>query len=542
MFELSYIHHDCFFLKTREIAVVFDFWFDPLQKSGERLPRFLKDLPKTTPLYVLVSHFHKDHFNRKIFNWADSFSNIKFVVSKDVSMRIKYLLKPDSTYKGKKLDSDKLIVLSKFDSYADENLNIDCFGSTDIGNSYALTLYNSGLRVFHAGDLNCWSWRDESTPREIEEAENLYLQELKPIVEKYPEFDVVMFPVDSRIGTGYNEGAKIFLNSIKVKRFFPMHFSLGDNEQELVERRIDALKTEDYSSFSGEFIGLTNPYDLYADSCGNSNDTGESFNEHTGTWFLSAGDANAEHELSLPTLMLRLIDIATKHANILKIGNPYMPESNMGWVLSRACIDMEQFPVADSTYSISTWIESWNRHFSERAFRIFDSMGKTLGYARQIWMVLDTKTRTNAGLDGLSLPEGYRSECKCPIARQGKHFQMLLPDETDGTDRRIKVAESSPKEYTFSYSDLDAYRHVNTVMYVRLLMNQFSLRQHDESKISRIELSFLDEGAYGMTVDILKGAVTERNDKNQEISDFLLRDHSTKAPVLYSRIFLSPRR
>lgn len=543
MFELSYIHHDCFFLKTREIAVVFDFWFDPLQDVSESMPRFLRDLPADTHLYVLVSHFHKDHFNRDIFKWRDNFSNIRFIISKDVAKRIKYLLKPDSTYKGNKPDSDEVIVLSKLESYSDDFLTVDCFGSTDTGNSYALTLHESGLKVFHAGDLNCWTWRDESTSKEIEEAEKAFLKELAPIAEKYPEFDVVMFPVDSRIGTGYDEGAKTFLNTIKAKRFFPMHFTLGENEQELLKLRSDALKSDDYSTFSGEFIGLTNPYDKFADySRQKESVQAENINAHTGSWFISAGDANAEHELSLPTLMLRLIDIATEHANILKIGNPYMPESNMGWVLSRACIEMFEYPEADTSYFVTTWIENWNRHFSERAFRIFDSNGKTLGYARQIWMVLDTAKRTNAGLDRLSLPEGYHCEYNCPIARQGKHFQMMLPEETEGNDRRIKIADPHPREYTFGYADLDAYRHVNNVRYVWLLINQFSLQQLDESEISRIELSFLDEGSYGMTVDILKGAEIEKNDKNEEITDFLLRDHSSKAPILYSRIFLSPRR
>ena len=36
--------------------------------------------------------------------------------------------------------------------------------------------------------------------------------------------DLVMFPVDSRVGTDYALGAKQFLDKVQVKIFSPMHF------------------------------------------------------------------------------------------------------------------------------------------------------------------------------------------------------------------------------------------------------------------------------------------------------------------------------
>ncbi len=48
----------------------------------------------------------------------------------------------------------------------------------------------------------------------------------------------------------------------------------------------------------------------------------------TQSFFISAGDCNAEKELSLTLLTAKLIDIATKHANMLGIGNPCMPNDH----------------------------------------------------------------------------------------------------------------------------------------------------------------------------------------------------------------------
>lgn len=238
--------------------------------------------------------------------------------------------------------------------------------------------------------------------------------------------------------------------------------------------------------------------------------------------------------MSLTLLTSKLIDIATAHANILGIGNPYMPDDHSGWVLSRLTIEMERYPEVDSEYTVSTWVESWNRHFSERAFRISSSSGEVLGWARSIWMVLDTGNRSNAGLDRLKFDESMIDTLVCPIARQGKHLQIVEDNEEPENPRQLK-ATVPVKKYRFGYSDLDAYRHVNTVRYVGLLMNQLPLEVHDAYMVNRIELSFLHEGEYGKEVDILCHEVDET------VIAYLLRRSLDKKDVLYSRIFLKKR-
>lgn len=524
--------------------MVFDYWYDPTCRESD-IPGFLRDFPKDKPLYVLVSHFHKDHFNKVIFKWGESHPDIHYIISRDVARQIRYMLNPESRYAGVKVNPDTVTVLSKMEVYEDSNIDVHCFGSTDIGNSYAVTLKTTGLKVFHAGDLNCWTWRDESTPEEIRAAERAFLSELKPVKEKFTEFDIVMFPVDSRIGTGFNEGAKIFVNTFNVKRFFPMHFTLADNASELEQRRRDAIHFNAFAPDHGEFIGLTEPYDTYSDEDPSQTSAFrmEQARELSESWFLSAGDTNAEQEISLPLLVLRLIDISTTHANNIEVGNPFMPNDHCGWVLSRVSIDMLEYPMVDKTYTIDTWVETWNRHFSERAFCILDSHGKALGYARQIWMVLDTLTRANAGLDKLPFKKEYLSPRQCPIPHQGKHLNLKLPSEIDGKERRVVVADPNPVTYTFQYSDLDAYRHVNTIRYVRLLMNQFTLEEHDAARVRRLELAFLDEGAYGMTIEILRANADVKDEEHpdQKVTDFLLRDKATRNPILFSRVFMEPR-
>lgn len=241
--------------------------------------------------------------------------------------------------------------------------------------------------------------------------------------------------------------------------------------------------------------------------------------EYTETYFAQAGEVNAEHEVSLPVLVAKMIDVSTHHANSLGIGNPSMAEAGGGWVLTRLVIEMSEYPKANEEYSLTTWVEGWNRHFSERSYAVADQSGRILGYARSVWMVLDMNSHESMGLSHLTPPEGMVTGRKAPIAKIGRHA-LLEPSETDSI-------------HVFRYCDLDFYRHVNTVRYVELILNQYSLREMDSSFVGRMELCFMHEGPYGEPV-------TVRSLSRGMVSDFsIVRSDST--PILTASVSLISR-
>lgn len=254
----------------------------------------------------------------------------------------------------------------------------------------------------------------------------------------------------------------------------------------------------------------------------------ESFIEKT--YFLSANDANAEGELSLTALTANIIDIATDHANSLGIGNPSMQQMKAGWILSRITIDLKKTPKVNSHYVLKTWIEDFNRHFSIRCFSIGSTDGEIYGFSRTIWLVIDTETHKNLGLSHLSLHEEMILGEKAPIPMQEKHFPIV--GENDELTGKSIRATHSPSHYTFKYCDLDFYRHVNTVKYVTLLLNQFSLEEHDATRIKRIELSFLHEASYGMDTTWLRSDSTD----DSLLSSFQLSDAKKGEALLFARV------
>ncbi len=222
----------------------------------------------------------------------------------------------------------------------------------------------------------------------------------------------------------------------------------------------------------------------------------------TQTFFLSAGETDAEGRLSVPFLTSKIIDISTAHANSLGIGNPSMETKGCGWVLSRLALDMQRYPEVNETYSLTTWIEGWNRHFSERIIQVTSADGQTFGYARTVWMVLDTTTRESVGLSHLSIPEGLEIPGECPIPKQGRHILVLPADSQEEPGKGYIKANQDSFKYLIKYCDLDFYRHVNTVRYIALLLNRFPLDVWDKTEVSRMELAFMHELRFGQEVTV----------------------------------------
>lgn len=231
---LIYNFHSGFVLESEKCILVFDLWID----RANLIPRLLGE---ERPIYVFASHFHEDHFNPRILDWKKQKRNITYILSKDILRH----------HRAEKDAADAWMVKGAL--WEDEFIKVLATGSNDSGVSWVVELKENGYRLFHAGDLNNWYARflsDEGNiPEKIIseefgeinplEEEKLFLGELKDIRRLINEklgtriqekqdvakdFDLVMFPVDGRIGNGYTRGGRQFIDRFTTRWFAPMHF------------------------------------------------------------------------------------------------------------------------------------------------------------------------------------------------------------------------------------------------------------------------------------------------------------------------------
>lgn len=225
--------------------------------------------------------------------------------------------------------------------------------------------------------------------------------------------------------------------------------------------------------------------------------------EYNHSYILTAGESNACGRMPLTLVTERVIEVSTEHANALGIGYAALITKNMGWVLSRLSIEMYRYPEINDHYTITTWIETYNRHFSERNLVMTAPDGSVFGYMRTVWVAMDFASRTIADLTSFEKDAFPTADLECPIAP---------------TPRMAPLGADAVEEaYTFRYCDIDFNRHVNTVRYLALILNHWSLDHYDRHTVGRLDLMFRKECHFGEEV-LLR---TENSDENHSACEIV---------------------
>ena len=200
--EVTYYLHSGFSCALDDVLLVFDYWLGEHQELAEQrriTPQFLH---RFREVYVFISHGHPDHWDPEVLRWAEQ-RPITYVTSSDAPPEVP----------GSRLAPGEEL-------HFGETLNVKAFDSTDLGVSFLVEL--GGFRIFHAGDLNFWHWREESTVQEIDEAEAAFQEACKPLIGE--RIDLCFFPVDPRQGRLFDAGANYFIITVKPRLLLPMHF------------------------------------------------------------------------------------------------------------------------------------------------------------------------------------------------------------------------------------------------------------------------------------------------------------------------------
>ena len=201
-FLVTHYYHSGFSVACESTILIFDYWLGEEGELTENLQLTPERLSRYKHIYVFISHDHIDHMDPVVFTWKD-IPGIQYIVSSDM---------PVGT-RGRRMAPGDTIAFS-------EDVKVTAFDSTDPGVSFLVDF--RGLRVFHAGDLNFWHWRDESTMREIEEADAEFRKAIEPISRE--AVDLALFPLDPRQGTMFEAGANFFILSVKPRILIPMHY------------------------------------------------------------------------------------------------------------------------------------------------------------------------------------------------------------------------------------------------------------------------------------------------------------------------------
>lgn len=197
--KVTYIHHSGFLVETDRFYYLFDY-----DQGG------LPDMEVTKPIFVLSSHSHGDHYQPAIFELLAErgMQCIRAILSEDIPV-------PDPI--------DTLQVSPEREYALGHQQKLTTFRSTDLG--VAFLIEDQQSLIYHAGDLNDWVWEEESDSYN-ERMTADYQGQIHLLAEKLHdrEIDVAFVVLDPRQEKDYDRGMVFFLENVKAKQVYPMHY------------------------------------------------------------------------------------------------------------------------------------------------------------------------------------------------------------------------------------------------------------------------------------------------------------------------------
>lgn len=238
VFEVTYLGHSGFSVETEQCILIFD--YSEAYAVGE-----LPDWKKPKPWYFFVSHKHQDHYNRKIFQWAEQHEQVYYLLSNDLRMTDAYMKRIEIPEKARQhiyflgkrkkymVRGAEVFELSEDGSAfplriaAEETAKkiifsefcVETFRSTDAGTAFLVEVERKTL--YHAGDLNLWLWPEE-TDAEIHSMKVRYEEEIGRLANR--RIDAAFLPLDPRQGEQFYLGLDYFMRATNTRKVFPMHF------------------------------------------------------------------------------------------------------------------------------------------------------------------------------------------------------------------------------------------------------------------------------------------------------------------------------
>jgi len=163
-------------------------------------------LDRNKQIYICNSHKHADHYNASLLQLVERYPHIQFLWSREIRMP---------------KEDHRFLPLKRGGTYEIDGprpWRLETLPSTDIG--VAFLLHYDGQVLYHAGDLNWWSWSGES-----KSWNNNMEARFKQIMTQLAgqTIDVAFVPLDPRQEERFCWGLDYFLAHTKTRYVFPMH-------------------------------------------------------------------------------------------------------------------------------------------------------------------------------------------------------------------------------------------------------------------------------------------------------------------------------
>lgn len=187
---------------------------------------------------------------------------------------------------------------------------------------------------------------------------------------------------------------------------------------------------------------------------------------------------------------LRLFqEVALFHAKEMDVDfEDIKKKFNAFWVLTKVKCKVYKTPHFNDDAQIITYPVAFGNVKFERNFEIKVN-GKIYAEAISEWCLLDCTTRKVLRSNSINYP-----------------FDM--PHLENNSSLTFSKGNVNPTEYVYTHTvkstDIDLNLHVNNVIYMRIALDAFTVKELDENKFTGYEIKFISEAYEGEKIDVYR--------------------------------------
>ncbi|MBE5769260.1 MAG: hypothetical protein E7333_06715 [Clostridiales bacterium] len=196
---------------------------------------------------------------------------------------------------------------------------------------------------------------------------------------------------------------------------------------------------------------------------------------YTETFRITSTMTDLSNQWKPSSILEKMQDVATMHADILNVGRSDLIQKNIVWVLTRVEVEIDRYPNCNDTVSLQTFPMAHRRWFFPRYFIFRDAEGKEFGRASTLWVLLDFTTRQLTKLEDMpAMPD---------------NSDMTAPMGFPAPVARLAV-EPVSSLLTPQYSDVDVNLHVNNTKYLDWCCNALGIETMKTHCMSHFMLNY----------------------------------------------------
>ncbi len=214
--KVTFIHHSSYVVELKNKILIFDYVPKNSVSDSDDFRGSMPELPADKQIYFFASHVHKDHFNEEIFSYLKS-HNAVYILSSDIKITREMKSKYGIGMAEKK--QIHRIGAASTKEYGPKNdlVKVETLRSNEAG--VAFFVETEGLRIYYAGDLNWWMWKESEMSGTMSGRD--YRAALRSIENKH--IDLAFIVLDGRLQEGTFTGSKYFIQHVRADLIFPMH-------------------------------------------------------------------------------------------------------------------------------------------------------------------------------------------------------------------------------------------------------------------------------------------------------------------------------